>query len=118
MRKKKKQQVIDLLKSRGYNIIDNDEDYKYLRTMTIDSVEEENAEKLMKEKDKKEKELDIIKKKTIQQMWIHELSVLEKAYDKYQIIRKNKLFGGVEKTVKKKKVVKKKIVKKGVVKKH
>ena len=31
-----------MLKQKGYDIIDNDEEYKYLRTMTIDSVEEEN----------------------------------------------------------------------------
>ena len=107
LRKKKKQQVIDLLKSRNYDVIDEDNEYKYLRSMTIDSVEEENVAKLMKEKEKKQKELDIIKKKTIQQMWSQELKTLEKEYEKYQVIRKNKLFGDVEKVKKVKKISKK-----------
>ena len=46
LRKKKKQQVVELLKSRNYDVIDGDNDYKYLRSMTIDSVEEENVVKL------------------------------------------------------------------------
>lgn len=108
LRKKKKQQVIDLLKSRNYDVIDEDSEYRYLRTMTIDSVEEENVVKLMKEKEKKEKELDIIKKKTVQHMWTQELTTLEKEYEKYQVIRKNKLFGDVEKVKAQKKKTKQK----------
>ena len=56
LRKKKKQQVIELLQSRNYDVIDQDNDYKYLRTMTIDSVEEENVAKLIAEKEKKQKD--------------------------------------------------------------
>ena len=47
LRKKKKQQVIELLKSKNYDVIDGDEEFKYLRTMPIDSVEEENVAKLL-----------------------------------------------------------------------
>ena len=63
LRKKKKQEVIALLKSKNYDVIDNDEDYKYLRTMTIDSLEEENVAKLLKDKGLKEAELNILKMK-------------------------------------------------------
>jgi DNA topoisomerase-2 len=113
LRKKKKQQVIDLLKSRNYGVIDGDEDYKYLRTMTIDSLEEENAERLMKEQDKRQNELDIVKKKTIQQMWLQELTSLDKAYEKYKVIRKTNLFGEFSaKKGKKMKKVRKKVSKK------
>ena len=113
LRKKKKQQVIDLLKSRNYGVIDGDEDYKYLRTMTIDSLEEENAERLMKEQEKRQNELDIVKKKTIQQMWIQELTSLDKAYEKYKVIRKTNLFGEFSvKKGKKMKKVRKKVSKK------
>ena len=100
LRKKKKQQVVELLKSRNYDVIDGDNDYKYLRSMTIDSVEEENVVKLEAEKMKRKKELDIIKKKTIEMMWTEELNKLEKEYEKFQQVRKSKLFG--EPTKKKK----------------
>ena len=106
LRKKKKQQVIELLQSRNYDMVDDDGDYKYLRTMTIDSVEEENVAKLMKEKEKKQKELDIIKKKTIESMWTEEIDTLEIQYRKYQTVRKSKLFGDGDKVKKSKKIKK------------
>ena len=61
--------------------------------MTIDSVEEENVIKLLQERDRKQKELDIIKNKSVHQMWIEEIDNLEKEYVKYQEVRKLKLFG-------------------------
>ena len=43
LRKKKKSVVIELLKSRGYDLIfDEGEEFNYLRKMPIDSVIEEN----------------------------------------------------------------------------
>jgi hypothetical protein len=58
---------------------------------------------------KKEKELDMIKKKTVEQMWTDEINALEKEYVKYQEVRKSKLFGDAVKKLKaKKKVIKKK----------
>jgi len=106
LRKKKKQQVIELLQSHNYDVIDDDNDYKYLRTMTIDSVEEENVAKLIAEKEKKQKELDIVKKKTIEQMWNEEINTLNIQYEKYQKIRKSKLYGDTTKVTKVKKVKK------------
>ena len=53
LRKKKKEAVIALLKERNYDVMDEDEEYKYLRGMRIEQVEEENVEKLLKDKDKK-----------------------------------------------------------------
>ncbi len=93
LRKKKKQEVISMLKQKGYDIIDNDEEYKYLRTMTIDSVEEENFEKLLKLKEEKENELEIIKKTTIEEMWIKELDNLTEIYKNYQIERLERATG-------------------------
>jgi len=106
LRKKKKQQVIELLQLRNYDVIDNDNDYKYLRTMTIDSVEEENVAKLIAEKEKKQKELDIVKKKTIEQMWNEEINKLNEQYEKYQKVRKSKLYGDELKKTKVKKIKK------------
>ena len=68
--------IINLLKSRGYDTINNDDEYMYLRKMPMDSVCEENFNKLLQEKGDKEEELDNIKKTTIEMMWFKELNVL------------------------------------------
>ena len=57
LRRKKKQQVIDMLKDREYDMLDGDEEFKYLRTMRMEQVEEENIEKLRKKRDDKKKSL-------------------------------------------------------------
>ena len=107
LRKKKKSQVIQMLKEKGYDVMDNDEEYKYLRTMTIDSVEEENFEKLLKIKGEKKIELEIIKKTTIEEMWIKELDNLSQCYKKYQTDRENRSKGLIIKNKIKKKSKKK-----------
>ena len=107
LRKKKKVEVIEMLKNKSYDIIGDDTEYKYLRSMPIDSVEEENYNKLLAQKGQKEDELEKIKKKTIEQMWLKELNVLEKQYSKYKndrIVRAK----GIGAKIKKKKKQKKK----------
>jgi len=106
LRKKKKDEVINMLKEKGYDIIDGDTDYKYLRNMTIDSVEEENYEKLLKLKGEKESELDKIKGTSIEQMWLGELKILEKEYSSYRnarIVRSKGIGAKIKKKKKKKK---------------
>jgi len=104
LRRKKKDAVIQLLKSRNYNIIDDDQDYKYLRTMTIDSLEEENIAKLLKDKEIKMMEYKELNKTTIEQLWLNDLEKFEDEYDKYCIARKDRLIGtGKKKKAKKKK---------------
>ena len=56
--------------------------------MPIDSLIEENIEKLLKEKEEKEEELEIISKRTVEEMWLIELKELKKQYHKYQNDRK------------------------------
>ena len=111
LRKKKKQEVIALLKSKNYDVIDDDKDYKYLRTMTIDSVEEENVAKLLSECGNKEVALEILKKKRIEEMWLEELTELSQQYNIYRNARIRRAAGV---TTKKKKIkrVKKVILKK------
>jgi beta-N-acetylglucosaminidase len=101
-----------MLSEKGYNIIDEDSDYKYLVRMPMDSVTTENVEKLLKDKNNKESELEIVKSTTIQQMWITELDLLKEQYLEYKEER-NRLMNGLE--VKKKAVVKKTGVKKNLV---
>ena len=100
LRKKKKAVVIEMLKTRNYDVVDEDEDYKYLTKMPIDSVLEENVEKLMKERDAKMSELDILKNTTIEKMWTRELNALSIKYMKYRKDRESRLLGEVRKTKK------------------
>ena len=107
LRKKKKNQVIEMLQEKGYNIIDDDEDYKYLIKMTMDSVTEENVDKLLKDTRNKETELEIIKNTTIYKMWITEIDNLREQYIEYKEERA-KLMSGEDTS----KIIKKKIVSK------
>ena len=84
LRKKKKEQVIELLLSKKYNIIDGDAEFKYLTKMPMDSVTEENVEKLMKEHEQTKTELDIIINTTIHKMWTTELDKLREEYLVYK----------------------------------
>jgi DNA topoisomerase-2 len=108
LRKKKKEQVTEMLEEKGYDKVEGDEDYKYLVKMPMDSVTEENVEKLLKDKGNKEAELENIKKTTINKMWISELDNLREQYIEYKEDRA-RLMNGEEK--------KKKVVSKGTVKK-
>jgi len=110
LRKKKKDEVFAMLKSKGYDVIDEDEEYKYLVKMAMDSVTSENVEKLLKEVDGKQTELHIVKSTTIQQMWLQELGELEEEYIKYRLDRERALEDKV--VAKSKKVVKSQSAKK------
>jgi hypothetical protein len=52
--------------------------------MPMDSVTEENVDKLNKEHDTKQKELTKIQSTTIQQMWKTELDVISSTYIAYK----------------------------------
>ena len=108
LRKKKKEQVVKLLEDKGYDKIDDDSDYKYLVKMPMDSVTEENVEKLLKDKGNKELELESVKSTSINNMWLNELDSLKIQYIEYKEDR-FRLMNGDEK---KKKVVAKSVVKK------
>ena len=116
LRKKKKQDIIDMLVEKGYNTIDDDEEFKYLVRMPMDSVSDENVERLLKENQEKQDELERIKATTIQQMWLSELEILENEYQEYQKEREQAQIGEI-KISKKKTITKvaggaKKIIKK------
>ena len=72
-----------LLKERAYDVIDEDEDYKYLVRLPMDSVTEENVLKINQERDKKLMELDNLKKTTEKQLWLNELATLKTEYNSY-----------------------------------
>ena len=118
LRKKKKQEIIDMLVEKDYDKLDDDEEFKYLVRMPMDSVSEENVEKLLKEHKEKQDELDRIKSTTIEEMWLSELEILENEYQEYQKEREQSQIGEI-KVSKKKTITKisggvKKVVKKVV----
>ena len=87
LRRKKKEDIIALLKSKNYDVVDEDEDYKYLVKMPMDSVSDENVAKIMNSHDDKVKELETCKKTTEAQMWMNELELLNTKYCEYKTIR-------------------------------
>ena len=76
LRRKKKKEIIDLLIAKGYDMIDNDVEFKYLVKMPMDSVSEENVEKIMKQKGDKEAELSKYQKMKPTDLWNEELDEL------------------------------------------
>jgi len=107
LRKKKKEDVVNMLQSKGYEIIDDDHDYKYLTKMPMDSVTEENVERLFRELGENQVTLDKITATTINQMWTTELDTLKSLYLEYKEERERLMLG----EEKQKKKVTKKIVK-------
>jgi len=113
LRRKKKEQIRTMLVEKKYDVIDDDNDFKYLVKMPMDSVSEENVERLLNDKDVKSKELEIVRETTERQMWLKELKTLETAYQKYKTKREDIQKGevSVKKTVKRKVIRKKKVPK-------
>jgi DNA topoisomerase-2 len=123
LRKKSKADVVKMLSDRGYvsqtQQTQNTESetethgstgFNYLIKMTMDSVTSENVDRLSKEYQSKQTELENIKNKTIQTMWLEELNELLVEYNQYKESRCNNMErkdSVTNKTVKKvKKVVK------------
>jgi len=114
LRKKKKEQVIEMLQTKGYDMIDSDTNYHYLTKMPMDSVTEENVERLNKEHSNKASELETVKSTSINQMWLNELKTLKEQYAEYKEER-TRIINGDDSKPKKKlvsKTVAKKVVKK------
>jgi len=107
LRRKKREEVIGMLQDKQYDIIDGDSEYKYLTKMTMDSVTDENIEKLFKEKERKTQELEKIKQTTINCMWLTELDKLSVLYNEYKEDRSRTMRGEEKIMIKgKKKILK------------
>jgi DNA topoisomerase-2 len=101
LRKKKKEEVIEMLEMKGYHKNEDDQEYKYI-------------ERLLKDKNNKDIELETIKSMTINKMWLNELEILKTLYIEYKDER-TRLMNGDEPVNKKKvtsKTSSKKIIKK------
>ena len=101
LRFKKKDQVVEMLGSKSYDVIDDDEDYKYLTKMPMDSVTEENVAKLEKERGTKELELQKVKTTSVQEMWTYELDDLAQEFTKFKEEKERMMSGSGAKKVKK-----------------
>ena len=108
LRKKKKETIFKLLADKCYAVIEEDTEYKYLVKMPMDSVTEENVDKLNREYSTKKMELDIVTSTTVNQMWTNELDKLSQEYLEYKEERERLMSGMDVKS-------KKKVVSKGLV---
>jgi hypothetical protein len=79
--------------------------------MPMDSVTEENVDKLNREHDNKVMELETIKSTTINKMWLNELETLKEQYIEYKEERTRLMNGSPNKKIVSKPNVKK-VVKK------
>ena len=87
LRRKTKTQVIEMLSQKGYQVIEDDLEYKYLIKMGMDSVTNEMVDRLKTEYTDKQQELYIIKSTSPSQMWLNELTLLEEEYVRYRLER-------------------------------
>jgi len=85
LRRKTAQVVTELLTERTFDLIDGD--YKYLIKMPMDSVTEENVASIMKDKENAVNELELLRKTSLEKMWLSELDTLEKEYTTYKSYR-------------------------------
>ena len=97
LRRKKQEEINQLLDEKQYDRSDGN--FKYLTKMPMDSVTEENVEKLLKEKGSKEQELTALEAKPITTIWSEELDLL---LTEYQKISAKKTDALVNKVVKRK----------------
>ena len=76
LRKKTREKIDEMLTKMGFDL--NDNNYNYLIKMPMDSVSQENVDRLMKQHEMKEKELEGVKSSTVEKMWLNELCELKK----------------------------------------
>ena len=101
LRKKKREQVTAMLTASKYDIIDEDQEFKYLVKMPMDTVTEENVSKLMKDKETKLSEIHILKTTSVEQIWMNELEDLRTQYNVYTKERQESIGTTKKKVVKK-----------------
>ena len=82
LRRKKKHEIQEILINKKYDPMSCQDGptYNYLIKMPMDCVSEEAVEKLIKEKQEREKELALLEQISIEQIWLNELKELKKEY--------------------------------------
>jgi DNA topoisomerase-2 len=107
LRRKNAEAVTKMLETHAFDKVDGD--YKYLVKMPMDSVTIENVDRLRKERDDTQRELDVLIATTLEQMWMKELNDLEKEYGTYKTEREQLQQAS---NLEEKKTIKKKVVSK------
>ena len=85
LRKKKADEVTNLLEGLQFDKIEGD--YKYLIKMPMDSVTEENVANIMKETEATAKSIDDLEKTAIETIWMQELDQFDREYESYRTKR-------------------------------
>tara|TARA_B100000579_G_scaffold34566_1_gene24171 strand:+ start:10784 stop:14194 length:3411 start_codon:yes stop_codon:yes gene_type:complete len=83
LRKKSKETIDNLLEKMKFDRDIDTNNFNYLIKMPMDSVSEENVNKLLKEHGNKEAELDKITNSKIETLWLNELVILKKLYNEF-----------------------------------
>ena len=91
LRRKKNDEVISLLESRDYDKLDNNDQYDYLIKMPMNSVTEENIDKLNNLHNEKTQLLETLQNTTEEHMWITELDSLLEQYTLMYTKKQSKL---------------------------
>jgi DNA topoisomerase-2 len=90
LRRKRGDELVTMLQSKGYAAISQGDrsegggDYKYLLKLPMDSVSEENVQKLLKEKEQKEAQHSTLQGTSIEQLWLADLAELRAEYVKQE----------------------------------
>jgi DNA topoisomerase-2 len=93
LRRKKKEEIVVILNTKGYNKMEEDSDYKYLIKMPMDAVTQEKVDSIVNEFNQKTDELVEIKATPLYKIWLKELEKLEKEYEIFIKERKEAQFG-------------------------
>mgnify|MGYP002701237826 CR=1 FL=1 len=72
----KNEEVYSLLKKKKYIVIDNDDKYDYLLGMPLSSLTRDNIDKLLKQQESLQQEVDILTKTTPEDIWLTDLTKL------------------------------------------
>lgn len=88
LRKKTNIQITDMLREHGITEIEGN--YNYVIKLPMDSVSEENVNKILKEQDETAEILATLRKTPLTEIWKRELDELETKYDMYKKVRENK----------------------------
>jgi DNA topoisomerase-2 len=84
LRRKRGDELVTMMKAKGYDLVEGDDQYKYLLRLPMDSVSEENVQKLLKEKGQKELQHATLKGTSIEQLWLADLAELRAEYVKQE----------------------------------
>jgi DNA topoisomerase-2 len=84
LRRKRGDELVAMLQTKGYDQVEGDQQYKYLLKLPMDSVSDENVQKLLKEKGLKESYHAVLQGTSIEQLWLADLAELRAEYVKQE----------------------------------